>query len=181
MTRKHFILMTGVAVIAFVLGAVSHSRSSAMAAPATGAAQRELQQLRDLVPDQAAVMTHVGYHFGNLWFAIQQQNWALADFYLGETRNNVKWAVRAKPVRKTAAGEMQLGAIAESVDNGPFTDLKKAIDAKQKERCVALYEQTLEACYACHKASEKPYLLPRRPDRPEVPIINFDPRATWPQ
>jgi hypothetical protein len=181
MTRKHLILVTGVAVIGFILGTVSHSHSSAVAAPAADAAQRELQQLRDLVPDQAAVMTHVGYHFGNLWFAIQQENWPLADFYLGETRNNVKWAVRAKPVRKTAAGEIQLGAIAESIDNGPFTDLKKAIDAKQKDRCTTLYDQTLATCYACHKASEKPYLRPHRPESPEVPIINFDPRATWPQ
>lgn len=143
--------------------------------------QKQVQALQGLVPDQAAVMTHVAYHFSNLWFAIQNENWPLADFYLGETRNNLKWAVRAKPIRKTAAGDLSLAGIAEGIDNGPFTDLKKAIDAKDRSRSVALYDQTLTACYACHKASEKPYLRPQRPVRPEVPIINFDPKATFPQ
>ena len=66
--------------------------------------QQQVKNLEGLVPDQAAVMSHVGYHFANLWVAIDQQNWPLADFYLGETRNNVKWAVRAKPVRKDPGG-----------------------------------------------------------------------------
>lgn len=54
----------------------------------------EVNRLQGLVPDQAAVMTHVAYHFTNLWFAAKDENWPLADFYLGEVRNNVKWAVR---------------------------------------------------------------------------------------
>src|ERR1044071_3460995 len=62
--------------------------------------QEQIKSLQGLVPDQAAVMTHVAYHFSNLFFAIEQENWPLADFYLGEARNNVKWAVRAKPIRK---------------------------------------------------------------------------------
>src|SRR4051812_22692152 len=67
--------------------------------------QAQVKLLQGLVPDQAAVMSHVAYHFANLWFAIEQENWPLADFYLGETRNNVKWAVRSKPVRKNSAGQ----------------------------------------------------------------------------
>jgi hypothetical protein len=160
----------------------------AVAAPAPPDATAQINQLQEqvkhlesLVPDQAAVMTKVGYHFTNLWIAVQHDNWPLADFYLGEVRNNVKWAVRAKPIRTVKAGTLDLNGIAQAIDNTEFTALKKAIDAKQKEQFASAYEQTLTACYACHQASEKPYLRPQKPTEPEVKIVNFDPSATWPK
>ena len=127
----------------------------------------EVKKLNDLLPDQAAVMTHVGYHWSNLWFAIDQENWPLADFYLSETRNNIKWAVRVRPFRQTSKGEkVNLGGIAEALDNTEFKQMKEAITRKDKSRCVKLYDETLTVCYACHKASEKTYLrLAGRPHR----------------
>jgi len=155
--------------------------------PADTAAQieqlrAEIKKLQDLVPDQAAVMSRLSYHWGNLWFAVAEGNWPLADFYLGETRNNLKWAVRTKPIRKDSAGKIvDLGSIAQALDNAQFTDLKKAIDAKDRARCVKLYDEALTGCYACHKASEKPYLRPQRPTAAETRIINFDPNAKTPE
>jgi hypothetical protein len=144
--------------------------------------QAQLKRLEGLVPDQAAVMTEVGYHFTNLYFAIDEENWPLADFYLSETQNNIDWAVRVRPMRKDSAGrDIDLGGISESVKNTQLAGLKQAIAAKQKDQSFRLYEQTMEACYACHKASSKPYLRPQRPTEPEVKIINFDPNATRPQ
>ena len=35
----------------------------------------EIKKLQGLAPDQAAVMSHLGYHWSNLWFAIEQENW----------------------------------------------------------------------------------------------------------
>ena len=143
--------------------------------------REQLKKLEGLIPDQAAVMTHVGYHFTNLWFAVDQENWPLADFYLGEARSNLKWAVRTKPFRKNPKGEqIDLGAIAQALDNSQFAEIKKAIDAKQKDRVIQLYDDTLSMCYACHKASGKPYLRPHRPASPEVRIINMDPNAKTP-
>jgi hypothetical protein len=144
--------------------------------------QQQLKKLQELVPDQAAVMSHVGYHFSNLWFAIDQDNWDLADFYLSETRSNLKWAVRTKPIRKDASGkEFELAPIAEALDNGQFTDLKKSIAGKDKATSVKLYRDALGICYACHKTSAKPYLRPQVPTAPETRVINFDPKATFPQ
>src|SRR5262249_14122123 len=75
--------------------------------------QAQIKRLEGLVPDQAAVMTKVGYHFTNLYVAIARENWALADFYLGEAQNNIDWAVRAKPVRKDSQGrDIDLAGIA---------------------------------------------------------------------
>jgi len=144
--------------------------------------KEQVKKLEGLVPDQAAIMSKVAYHFTNLWFAADQENWALADFYLGETRANVKWAVRSKPIRKGPNNEdVDLNAIAQALENGQFTDLKKAIGAHDKARVAQLYDDTLKTCYACHKASAKPYLRPQRPRQPEVQIINMDPNAKTPE
>ena len=64
----------------------------------------EVKGLRELAPDQAHIMADVGYHFTNLWFAGEAENWPLADFYLAETKSHLRWAVRAKPIRKDDVG-----------------------------------------------------------------------------
>ena len=68
----------------------------------------EIEQLKGWTPDQSHVMKDVGYHFANLSFAGQQQNWPLATFYLTEMRSHLKWAVRIIPVRQTQPGEADL-------------------------------------------------------------------------
>jgi hypothetical protein len=184
MTRTLFCFGLAAVVMAalwLIQAPLSHG-TQAKPEPADAELQAEIKRLQELTPDQAAVMSHLAYHFSNLWFAVDRENWPLADFYLSETRSNLKWAVRAKPIRKDSAGkDVDLRPIAESIDNGPLTDLKKAIAAKDRPHCVKLYRDTLTLCYACHKASEKPYLRPQVPTAPEVQIINFDPKATWPE
>jgi len=145
------------------------------------ALQAELALVKSQLPDQAHAMADVGYHFANLWFAGQKKNWPLAKFFLDETRSHLSWAVRLKPVRKVAAGDLDLRNILQSVENTQMAEVKKAVEDKNAEKFVAAYRQTLEACYACHKASEKPYLRPQIPEQPAAPIINFDPEAKWPE
>ena len=179
-----------IGAVVYIFSRPVRMESAGSAADATKASgTQELAQLREqvrklegLVPDQAAVMTKVGYHFTNMWFAAEQENWPLAEFYLGEARANIKWAVRAKPLRRGPNNEdVDLNAIAQALDNGQLTDLKKAIGAKDKARFIVLYDETLKTCYACHKASAKPYLRPQRPQQPEVRIINMDPNAKTPE
>jgi len=65
--------------------------------------QARVNELEGRVPNQAIVMTHVAYHFTNLWFAARQHNWPLADFYLGEVRDNLKWAARVQSLPMNVA------------------------------------------------------------------------------
>ncbi|MEX1230619.1 MAG: hypothetical protein WEB58_10285 [Planctomycetaceae bacterium] len=142
----------------------------------------DIAQLNDKAPDQAHAMASVAYHFNNMWFAADAQNWPLAEFYWNETRSHMRWAVRIIPVRKDNAGqEVKLQNILEAVENSPLKQLREAIDTKDHEKFVAAYRFTMESCYSCHKASDKPYLRPRIPDRPAEPTINFDPQAEWPK
>jgi len=143
-----------------------------------GAALVQLQarvgELEGRVPNQAIVMTHVAYHFTNLWFAARRHDWPLAGFYLGEVRDNLKWAVRVHPVREGPAGEVDVAGIAEAVDNTEFSKLAQAIHEKRIDAFVRAYDETLTACTACHQAIGKPYLRPQRPTSPEVHIIPLD-------
>jgi hypothetical protein len=140
----------------------------------------EVEQVRGRLPSQSHAMMDVGYHFANLWFAGQNKNWPLAQFYLDETRSHLRWAVRIIPVRRAQGGEVDLRGLLEAVDRTGLADIAKAISGKDADGFAAAYRQTLEGCYSCHKAADKAYLRPRIPEQPEARIINFDPAATWP-
>jgi len=138
--------------------------------------------LSERVPDQAHAMADVGYHFANLWFAADKQNWPLAAYYLAETRSHLRWAVRIHPVRQTKAGaDVDLNGILDAVDNTFLAEVSKTIENKDGEAFKKAYRQSLEGCYACHKATEKPFLRPQVPGAAGVTIINFDPAASWPE
>jgi hypothetical protein len=133
-------------------------------------------------PDQSHAMVDVGYHFANLWFAADKANWPLAKYYLEETRSHLNWAVRIHPVRTTkAGGDVDLKGILQAIDNSFLTEIDSAITNKDTVKLKAAYRQTLEGCYACHKACEKSFLRPQIPSAPSVTILNFDPNATWPE
>src|SRR6266567_1480085 len=135
-----------------------------------------------LLPDQSHAMVDVGYHFANLWFAADKENWPLAKYYLQETRSHLDWAVRLHPVRTTTTGyKVDLKGILQAIDNSFLTEIDSAITNKDTAKFKAAYRQTLEGCYACHKACEKPFLRPQVPSAPSVTILNFDPNATWPE
>jgi hypothetical protein len=113
---------------------------------------------------------------------VQAENWALADFYYKETKSHLHWAVRIKPIRKDNANrDVNLPAILQAMENGPLKQLGDAVAVKSPEKFVAAYRFTLENCYACHKAAEKPYLRPQIPRLPQAVLINFDPKVDWPR
>jgi cytochrome c553 len=174
-----------VAVVVFMLllsPLPSCKREAADDQARIAALEAEVKALRGLVPDQAAVMEIQAYHFTNLWFAVDQENWPLAEFYLSETRQNLKWAVRVRPVRKDKNGaDVNIAGIAESLENGPFTQMREAIDARDKARAVKSYKDALAVCYACHEAASKPFLRPRIPAEPQVRLISFTPGAVLPE
>src|SRR5947199_6519981 len=186
-----FLLLAGTTAGIFRLG-LNHAAET----PATGpkpkpaedprptelsALRAEVEVLKGKAPDQSHAMKDVGYHFANLWFAGQKQNWPLAKFYLDETRSHLRWAVRIIPVRKTRAGDLELKGILDAIDKTFLSEIDNSIENKNVEKFTGAYRQTIEGCYACHKAAEKPYLRPQIPQAPPQSIINFDPDAKWPE
>ena len=190
--RSGVLLAVGIGVGLLLIGATglllaplvlqAHAQQKMPPEPSAAVtAQLDLQTLSERSPDQSHAMADVGYHFANLWFAADKQNWPLANYYLGETRSHLKWAVRLHPVRQTKAGEVDLKGILDAVDNSLLSALGTAITNKDCAKFKIAYRQTIEGCYACHKACEKPFLRPQVPNAASVSILNFDPDATWPE
>jgi len=142
----------------------------------------DVERLKGIVPTQSHTMLDVGYHWANLWFAAQQKNWPLATFYFDETRSHILWTIRIRPIRKDDAGQpVDLKSIFDGIDSSSFAGVKDAIAQRDLAKFTAAYKVGLESCYACHKASSKPYLRPAIPQAPPQPIINFSADAPWPQ
>lgn len=134
----------------------------------------DVEALHRLVPDQAHIMADVDYHFANLWFAARDANWPLAEFYIGEVRSHLTWAVRARPVRKLSSGaDLELPPILMAALSGGVTDIKNAIDKRDAHAFETAYRGMLGQCYGCHVASEKPYLRVHIPEAPATRMINL--------
>lgn len=144
--------------------------------------QARADTIEGRLPSQSHAMMDVAYHFSNLWFAAEKENWPLAEFYLGETKSHLRWAVRIIPVRKDPQNNpVDLQGILAPIENTHLWGMTEAIIKKDKARFQDVYRQTLEACYACHKTVGKPFLRPKVPDDPPERMIEFSPEAKWPQ
>jgi hypothetical protein len=135
----------------------------------------DVAHLKDIAPGQSLAMTQVAYNFNNLWFAVHAGNWPLAQFYYGDARGRLRWALRITPVRKTSTGDLPLQPFLDALEKGPYAELGDALGAKDIKKVEAAYRATLEGCYACHVASEKPYLRLQVPKAPAEPMIDFAP------
>jgi hypothetical protein len=172
-----------VAAGAIVGGAVveywrARQASTSTSAQTTGGADNstEVERLKTLVPSQSHGMVDVGYHWTNLWFAGQQKNWPLAEFYFNETRQHILWTIRIRPIRKDdEQRDVDLKAIFDAVDATTLAGVKIAIAQKDIAKFTKAYKESLEGCYSCHKASSKPYLRPVMPKAPAQEIIDFAP------
>lgn len=150
------------------------------ASPAT--MQTDLARLKDIVPPNSHPMVDVAMFAVNLWFAAQKKNWPLANYYLNEMRNRIRWEVHVNPGPKGADGNpVDMQAIFDGIDNGSLATVKKSIEMKDSKQFVTDYKRLLEDCYSCHKAANRPYLRLMVPVSGPQPIVNLDPDATWPQ
>lgn len=161
----------------------------AAAAPADDAAAKELaamkadiQTLKDKAPSASVAMADVSFHWSNLWFAAQNKNWPLANYYYSEARNHVRWLIRINPVPKGPDGmPVDLKGIFDAIDASTFAAVKAAIDKKDSAQFSVVYKAALESCYSCHKSAGRPYLRPQVPKTAPQTIVNMDTAATWPQ
>jgi hypothetical protein len=183
--NKTFIFFTGaVTICASLFYSSFHAQTpSATATPAPlnqeiAALKAEIETIKGKLPDQAHAMKDVGYHFTNLWFAAQKENWPLAKFYLAETRAHLKWAVRIIPERKTSQGNLDLRPMLEGLDKTSFAAVEKPLNDRDHAGFTQAYTAAATACNSCHIASEKPFLKIIIPEKPEVEIIDFNPEKS---
>ncbi len=148
--------------------------STSTAAEGTVPNGSAIERLESLVASQSHSMADVGYHWTNLWFAGEKRNWPLAEFYFNEARQHILWTIRIRPIRKDLdQRDVDLKALFDAVDSTTMAAVKIALMQRDPVKFAAAYKGALEGCYACHKASGKPYLRPVVPHAPAQDIIDF--------
>jgi cytochrome c553 len=173
--RSLLLVLVGAVAGAFLATRLTHPGAPAPAA-ASSTLQADVAHLKDIVPGQSHAMIDVGYHMANLWFAVERKNWAFAAFEVDETRNRIRWTIRINPIRKDPEGKpVDLKSIFEAIDTTSMASLKQAVEKKDTAAFGVAYRQMLESCYACHKASGKPYLRPAIPTVPPQTLLTYDP------
>ena len=190
MVKPNWLRSAGLLVLGAILGGLfvsawehSTARAQQNVPPVTQATLvADVTHLRDITPPNSHPMVDVAMFAANIWFAGDKKNWPLANYYLGEMRNRMRWEVRVNPSPKGADGNpVDMANIFDGIDKGSLTKLKTIIDMKDGKQFGAQYKMLLEDCYSCHKTAGRPYLRPQVPTAGAQPIVNLDPAATWPQ
>jgi len=169
------VLLAGTSILLFAPPA--RAQSNPEPTPGQGAVARVAPPaLNDRLPDQSHAMQDAGYHFENLWFAGNKQNWPLADYYLRKTRSYLALAVRIKPLRETSAcTKVDLTGIWSAVDHSLLAQIDTAIAHQDAAGFKTAYRQAIAGCEACHTACDRSYIRLQVPSAPSAAIVNFDP------
>ncbi len=177
---KHMMAALSAAFIAgfilrgFLSPAPVHGQETLMT-DEVSALKREVAAIRELLPDQAHAMADVSFHFANLYFAGQAENWELAQFYHNEVKSHLRWAVRIKPVRPlSAGGELALQPVLEFMETGVLSQVDQAIKNRQMEDFGVAYEAVRKSCFDCHQAAEKAFLRLRIPLMAPEPMLYLE-------
>jgi hypothetical protein len=162
---------------------VSAQQGRRNALPTMESLPAEVAQLKLLVPSNSHIMMDVQFHWTNLWFAGRKKNWPLAQYFFNETRGHIQWLIRKSPMIRNQVDQMDvdISGIFDGIDTSSLAAVKTAIEKQDSLQFAATYKTMLESCYACHKSVGRPYIRPMIPQTSVMPLLNFDPSATWPQ
>ncbi len=105
--RNGLLVVLGFAAGCLFVTLWGHSRALAQGgngAPPKPPTMDDVQRLKDIAPPMSHPMVDVAFNATNLYFAAQKKNWPLANYFLGETRNRMKWETVLNPGPKGTDG-----------------------------------------------------------------------------
>jgi len=103
--------------------------------------QKQIEQVRSVIPKFAIPMREVGDRFKNMYFAAKGGNWALAA-YMSKYMNGAM-----NPASLTKPNEY---AVWKDFYEQGFAPVKSAIDAKDFKAFDAAYNAVIANCNGCH-------------------------------
>ena len=145
------------------------------AAPVSGTLADDVAQLKKIGPTQGHTRLDVGYHWTNLWFAVQKGNWPLATYSFNAARQSVRWTVLVRPVRQMPnGGTFDVKKAFDVIDPTAFAAVQLAVEDEDVAAFTAAYKNALTACHSCHSQAGLPQLRPVVPTAPATTILSFD-------
>lgn len=115
-------------------------------------------------PGFGEFMSGIQTHHAKLWFAGQNQNWALADFEIHEIEESLD------DIRKFCSDRPEIKAIA--MINTPMDSVSNAIQQKDPQLFKHSFILLTNTCNNCHKATDHSFNVVTIPT--SLPVVNQD-------
>jgi hypothetical protein len=122
-------------------------------------------------PRLGDLMTLQQIRHAKLWFAVAANNWPLADHELSGLKDGFSDIAQLYP---TIEGVAVAGAVA-ALSERELADLGKAIQAQDRIRFVAAFDQLTAACNACHQTARHGFIVIQQPISPPFNNQSFAP------
>jgi hypothetical protein len=101
-------------------------------------------------------MMEVGYRFNNLYYALKEKNYKLADYHLEKIKKAIENGVQRRPKRKNNSDFMFLDT--------QWKIMKQALESEDKKSIWIEYENTKKSCNTCHVAENVPFIKVQSPE-----------------
>ena len=125
-------------------------------------------------PELGEQMLILQIRHARLWFAGQAQNWNLATFEVQELQEAFDAVVAHNPDDANLQPE-RLADVLPAMTRGPISDLRKAVDAKNKAAFEKAYDGLSAACTGCHHVAGNDMLVIQRPKTPLLDNLRVTP------
>lgn len=119
----------------------------------------------EVLPRLSEIMERQQMRHIKLWFAGDGGDWTLADYELDQLGDGFD------DVGKLLGGDLAQQHVGEAL-----SQLKKAIDAKNRETFVAAFDSLSAGCNGCHRALDHAFIVIQRPALLPYSDQNFSPQ-----
>lgn len=123
-----------------------------------------LDSVRSQTPGLGERMSAVQLHTSKLWFAGQARNWKLVAYEVHELEEAVE-AAEALRVRKN---NVDITPVLQSLRQTQLPLFEQAAEKSDPRAFTDAYNQTIEACNGCHRASGYEFIHIITPTREPV-------------
>src|SRR5205809_3791534 len=157
--RRSALMVTGLLVVAGA-GAFGGGPAYAQAQDA----QKQIDQIRSVLPKFAIPMREVGDRFQNMYHAAKGGNWALAA-YMSKYMNGAM-----NPASVTKPAEYPIW---KNFYDNTFAPTNKAIQAKDFKAFDGAYSNVVKACNGCHQSMGYTFIEVTKVGAPVDPGMDY--------
>ena len=140
---------------------LSLALGSAMLLPACTNHHHQHEQQSHFTPGLGEIMAQTSTRHAKLWFAGQEQNWALAAYEIDELKEGMEDAGNYHPTHKNIT--QPIPELITKTMNQPLNDLEQTIKDKNRQAFIENYDKLTAACNACHQGTEFGFNVVTRP------------------
>jgi cytochrome c556 len=144
----------------------------AACSPADAESEARFQELEQrFTPGLHALMADLGVRHASLWFAGEAGNWPLTGYMVHEIQELIEDIEALHPVYR----DVQVAAMLREMTMPAVEALEDAVEAGDGAAFADAYDRFTTACNHCHTASDRGFLVVRRPTSPPLTNLRFEP------